>query len=440
MKNKLNTWPLRKGLTLAMVFSVALALIIDRAYEYKIIKTAAIEKESLMLIKEMSYTLARDYSHLLMINNLHELKLSISARSTQAFIKKIIVTDEWGKVIASTNLNDNGHQIADEDDKFSSAAFNKSITNNSTLTFLSDNKNAVLGYTPVSLPPNSNELRSLRQGILFIHLDITIKKAEIWNNLFSSNSLLRWLLTFVLVIFLLGYFLKRHLFKPLRHLEKMALRLSKGDWSAQSNLMGDSELAKLGNIFNHMRQEILSERKLLLESEEALLIANKQLKKEVSTDALTLIANRRKMMEVIKFEFDRATRYNNVFSIIMIDIDYFKAVNDAYGHDAGDEVLRQIAEIINGKSRKADIAGRWGGEEFLVLCPETNLNEAASLAELLRRNIEAHDFHIPISLTASFGVSSYHPNCTQDHLIKLADEALYAAKNNNRNNVKTSTV
>ncbi|MCU7835410.1 MAG: diguanylate cyclase [gamma proteobacterium symbiont of Taylorina sp.] len=438
MSKNLHPWSLHRGLSIAMLFGVALALLFDRFYEYSVVKSIEIEQEGLSRVREMSYALARDYSLLLMNNELQELRLSIGTRSTQSQIIKIAVSNEWGKVIASTNFNDHQKTIDQIDVLFNQDLYSQSISEKRTLTILSDNGKSVLSYTPVSLPPHKNELRSLRQGMLFVHIDIGFRKSAIWNHLFTTNSILRWLITFIMIILLLGYFLKHHLFIPLNHLAEMASRLGHGDWSAESHIDGNSELAKLGRIFNKMRQEILTDHESLVKSEKKLQALNKQLEVEASTDALTSLANRRRIIEIMQYEINIAERYGKDFSIIMMDIDYFKSINDKYGHDVGDTVLRQISTIISNNSRKSDTAGRWGGEEFLITCPETNLNEAGSLAELLRQYIEYHDFDVSSPVTASFGVATFKPECTKDQLIKWSDDALYLAKANNRNCVHIS--
>jgi len=166
---------------------------------------------------------------------------------------------------------------------------------------------------------------------------------------------------------------------------------------------------------------------------------NAQLKILATRDQLTGLANRRHMIETLDQEIDRMKRYGKNFSVIMVDIDHFKSINDQYGHLAGDDVLGQFAGILTGQARAVDTAGRWGGEEFLIVCPETNLDGAANLAELLRQRIEQHDFDISSRVTASFGVAASRPDITADFLMKSADDALYQAKALGRNCVVSAT-
>jgi len=160
---------------------------------------------------------------------------------------------------------------------------------------------------------------------------------------------------------------------------------------------------------------------------------NLELERLSVTDKLTGLFNRLKLDVVLTGEIDRAARFAQPFSIILIDIDYFKQVNDRYGHPVGDQVLEQFASILIRNMRKVDTVGRWGGEEFLFICPNTDSAGARQLAENLRAAIEDTGFPIVGSITASFGVSGFQANDQANDIVARADEALYAAKNNGRN-------
>ena len=154
-------------------------------------------------------------------------------------------------------------------------------------------------------------------------------------------------------------------------------------------------------------------------------------KRHAIMDNLTQIYNRHFFDVHIIKEINRSLRYQRKLSLIMLDIDHFKQVNDTYGHDVGDLVLTELAEILNNHCRQSDIPIRWGGEEFMVLLPETDMDGAKKLAERIRAEIEMHEFTTAGHQTASFGVALL----TDSHstLIKHADEALYKAKENGRN-------
>lgn len=153
------------------------------------------------------------------------------------------------------------------------------------------------------------------------------------------------------------------------------------------------------------------------------------------TDKLTGLYNRFKIESVFTEEINRYKRYNEVFSVIIADIDNFKSINDTHGHDIGDITLVDLAKILKLKSRATDIVGRWGGEEFLLVLPQTDIDDAVILAENLRREIESFDFYKIKHCTASFGVSSFTDNDSIQSLVKRADTALYDAKKSGKNKV-----
>lgn len=161
-----------------------------------------------------------------------------------------------------------------------------------------------------------------------------------------------------------------------------------------------------------------------------------KLKKLSTKDNLTGFYNRRKFKEIIRIEIERVKRYNQPLSIIMFDIDHFKKVNDKYGHGAGDSVLKAIADIVRNNIRKIDYLFRWGGEEFLILSSETQLDKAHALAERIRKAIESYKFKKVGKITVSFGVTEFKERDTQDSFIKRADDAMYKAKEKGRNRVE----
>jgi diguanylate cyclase (GGDEF)-like protein/PAS domain S-box-containing protein len=168
-----------------------------------------------------------------------------------------------------------------------------------------------------------------------------------------------------------------------------------------------------------------------------------ELQHQAILDDLTGLYNRRHFFEVARLEFERARRYQRSLSIIMVDIDHFKHVNDRYGHLVGDQVLRLIADRFRLNVREIDVAGRYGGEEFILLIPETGSEGVRQAAERLRiaiSNTPVQTFQHSISITASIGVASIDSNCPDlDHLIYLADKSLYLAKKAGRNLVGIQT-
>ncbi|MBK3332423.1 diguanylate cyclase [Persephonella atlantica] len=164
-----------------------------------------------------------------------------------------------------------------------------------------------------------------------------------------------------------------------------------------------------------------------------------ELKLMASTDPLTKLYNRRYFKEVSKHFVFSAKRENEPLSVLMLDIDKFKSINDTYGHDVGDKVIKTIANILTKNRRKSDLLCRWGGEEFLILLPNTNVEGAFSVAEKIRKTVENTDINVSdekqIKITVSIGISQMELK-EEDNLepaIRRADEALYTAKERGRN-------
>ncbi len=162
-----------------------------------------------------------------------------------------------------------------------------------------------------------------------------------------------------------------------------------------------------------------------------------ELKNISRTDQLTKISNRMHTDDVLQNQYYRFYRDNEICSIVMVDIDYFKLVNDQYGHLVGDSVLVEFANLLKSSIRAEDVIGRWGGEEFLIILPHTDLNHAMQLAEKLRKLVDNHIFTTVKHKTASFGVSTFEKGITIQTLLDTADNALYKSKNSGRNQVTT---
>ena len=160
-----------------------------------------------------------------------------------------------------------------------------------------------------------------------------------------------------------------------------------------------------------------------------------QLKLLSQTDPLTQIYNRIKFNDSLSRETIRSKRYQTELSLIMIDIDHFKGINDTYGHDVGDDVLKSLAELFMECTRETDICARWGGEEFMLLLPHTNLENASKLAERIRARIEKKSFKPAPTVTASLGVTQFVESDNDETFIKRVDRALYMAKEKGRNRV-----
>ena len=164
---------------------------------------------------------------------------------------------------------------------------------------------------------------------------------------------------------------------------------------------------------------------------------NEALKSIATTDELTGIFNRHYFDEIIPIVVERAERYHEPLSVILFDIDHFKKVNDTWGHDVGDEVLMKVSATVRANLRKLDTFVRWGGEEFIILLPQTNLHGAQAVAEKLRVTLEKTVHAFVGRITSSFSVAERHLGEPFDHWFKRLDEGLYQAKDNGRNTVVT---
>ncbi|CAG36281.1 GGDEF domain-containing protein [Desulfotalea psychrophila] len=240
-------------------------------------------------------------------------------------------------------------------------------------------------------------------------------------------------------------------FKILKRKVKVSLKLQSSTFtnSQIDKYIIPIPLNKITNSrFRYMHQDVVitplgsDEISVIIYDTTALLEAkatiNEQLdivKKQASTDPLLGCYNRKMFNDLLATEVMRANRHNHPFSLIMIDIDNFKSVNDTYGHLVGDEVLKGLSSLTAKSIRESDLFARWGGEEFIILLPETYLTGAAVVAEKIRLNIANYDNGTAGKRTCSFGVSEFSIGTNPEILINNADKALYAAKGNGKNQV-----
>lgn len=167
--------------------------------------------------------------------------------------------------------------------------------------------------------------------------------------------------------------------------------------------------------------------------------AEEEIRLLATTDSLTGIANRREFSAIFAREVARAKRYATPVSLTMYDIDYFKRVNDTFGHDVGDYALQAVTGLVQENIRATDVVARWGGEEFMVLMPQSDIQAAKNVAEKLRLVIAGHGFDKIGKLTVSFGVAVFEPQDDLNSLLKRVDDALYRAKEQGRNRVESLT-
>jgi diguanylate cyclase (GGDEF)-like protein len=220
--------------------------------------------------------------------------------------------------------------------------------------------------------------------------------------------------------------LSRAIVSPVGVLKKAAKNFGDGDLSARVNLDKEDELGSLARAFNVMAEKLAC-------SQEAL-------KKMATHDALTDLYNHREFYLRMKEEIERSQRYGHVFSILIVDIDNFKDINDTLGHQAGDKALQSIASILGKEARPVDVVARYGGDEFAIILPETLEVNAVNMAERIRGAIEKHSIMFNgeenHQFTVSVGVASYpEDGKSESEIVATADEALYTAKNEGRNRV-----
>lgn len=294
-------------------------------------------------------------------------------------------------------------------------------------------------HNPVGNVAASKDMKLLDNRTYQIadHLEKATKLAhdELYKEISRAYALKNRVSLLIAVILVLGLAasviiaiaLSRSILNPIRALEEGANQFAAGNLSSRIALLTKDELGHLAKTFNIMARQIERHEKIL----EDLSIH----------DGLTELFNKREFMRRIIDEIARSKRYKSVFSLIMIDIDYFKAVNDTYGHQAGDEVLKAISAILKRGIRTVDFAARYGGEEIAVILPYINSEGAYEAAERLRKDIEA--FTIPVSkekaiqVTVSMGLAVFPDNAdTDEKLVTAADKALYAAKHAGRNQVQ----
>ena len=196
------------------------------------------------------------------------------------------------------------------------------------------------------------------------------------------------------------------------------------------------ELERINDKAIQLSNELAQAQRELLSAHNKLKRREEEIRALSLTDELTGIANRRRFDEVIAAEYARARRYGGEFALVIADIDHFKRVNDEFGHDVGDAVIRAFARVIQGQIRRTDLAARFGGEEFVVLMLETDAESALHCAERIRTRYGQETIPpIPRPVTASFGVTTREPDDTVTSLFKRADHALYRAKDAGRNRV-----
>jgi diguanylate cyclase (GGDEF)-like protein len=270
---------------------------------------------------------------------------------------------------------------------------------------------------------------------LYVVSSAYVSELEAVANTLHNRIILLGLLILVLSLLFSTYYLHR-LFAPVCSLTKTANEIAKGNYSIRATVATDDEIGVLAKNFNTMVDRLEEQ---IMNLDQKVKEKTEKLKQLAITDSLTGLYNRRYFSEMALEIFELEKRESDTLSIIMLDIDKFKRVNDTYGHQAGDEVIVQIAVILEHMKRESDIVCRYGGEEFVLLLPKTSGEGAYVVAERIREEVAETiiDFQKEkqISFTVSLGVSEviYEKDNHIEAVIKRADDALYKAKQSGRN-------
>lgn len=212
----------------------------------------------------------------------------------------------------------------------------------------------------------------------------------------------------------------------------ISIKYEKGtDYTMVYKVVGFFSFIIFFGLFFMQKQQTLKRK--LQDANEKLEIAYAELEQVAVTDKLTQLFNRHKLDKTLQSEKNRADRYDQMFGIMILDIDHFKVINDTYGHHVGDVVLQEFAAILVNNSRESDIIGRWGGEEFLIIVPQGDFDSMNYFAHNLKNKIQSHLFVSSYKITTSIGITVYRKYESLQTTLSRADEALYVAKNSGRN-------
>lgn len=265
-------------------------------------------------------------------------------------------------------------------------------------------------------------------------------RAEVYAALRAlRNQLLSLIGGLSLLVGLLAYRIGRSIIAPLRKLIGAVERIAAGDLGVELPSARDDEIGRLTRAFNQMTDSLRRGRAEIEAANQALQQQNRLLERLSITDGLTGLYNRRKLDEILSDQLARFRRNHRPFSLLMLDIDHFKPLNDIHGHLVGDEVLVQVASILVQTIRSVDFAARYGGEEFAVVLTETSAAAALDTAERIRAKVAQADYGLAQrrgAVTVSIGVAECRADdATIDALLARADQALYQAKGDGRDRV-----
>ncbi len=355
----------------------------------------------------------------LLINNLNH----ILKENGGKILENSYLFDNKGSLLASSSGQNRSVMI----DKITQLIKNKKIDNHILQEITINNKKYIFSLLPMN------------DGFICSYSDLN-KIIEPYKE--KVNDMMLIIVLILLAIIPLIFYFSSIIVKPILLLTKESIKVKNREFmyveKVNSRVL---EIDQLSDSLKEMSESICEyqtdlERKVYTRTLE-LAEKNKELEKLSVTDKLTGLYNRIKLDETLDLAIERVNRYDEIFGIIIIDIDFFKSVNDTHGHQAGDTILVEFASLVQQYVRKTDLVGRWGGEEFMIICSETSLENILLFANKIRVAIDTFDFSIVKHKTASFGVSTYQKGETLEKMIDRADQALYIAKENGRNRVET---
>lgn len=417
-------WKLLILLSLVLL-GLSFTLTLQHVFSYKVLLEETFDEQK-SLLKDNMVLRAKNHTESLAI----QLENELAAYNFSKFAELVMNDAAKSENIAHIVVHDTHGNVIVKSHSF--------IPDNHSMLVLKKNLN--LGTQPWGIVTLYFTQAELEKKILDYSMQMEEKiNYSVYTALFSMSL-------FFLLFLPIVYSMALHISNPIIDLTKRAEELSKGNFIPKS---GDAEnrkdeLGKLERTFNKMSENLqLSHTKLAEYNAQLenmvqirtleLEAKNIELEKLSVTDRLTQLYNRVKLEEVFAEQMLVAKRYNTPFSILICDLDFFKSVNDTFGHLIGDQVLIELSGILKATIRDTDVVGRWGGEEFLIICRETDKENAILLAQRLRKAVEAYTFISNQPQTLSIGVSTFISKDSDVSMMGRADSALYSAKDSGRN-------
>lgn len=359
------------------------------------------------------------------MSGLDTLIAQLSESMRERDLIELSVLDDQGRVLA--------HSEPERYNSIATDAFSQTATQVDGITWERDGDSFRISVPAVS---------GIRWGTVTARYSLERLAAKL------ERTQLRLAVTSALLFLVLGAILflglDRLVVRPVRTLQQAVRRMGEGHLSTRVPQLRGSELGELTNTINRMASALQHERENLersvAERTKELQDANARLERLAVTDGLTGVFNHRRFQEQLQAELIRSERHKRPMGVLMVDVDFFKRVNDAMGHPAGDELLRRLAEVLGEDLRQTDMIARYGGEEFAVVLPETTKSEAMQVAERMRIAVEEkiNDGKTPwpSKITVSIGVATFpEDGKTAEQVLVAADQSMYVAKRQGRNRV-----